>query len=246
MPDSATAPSSRWSFRPPLWAWLGVVAACTLMGNLGLWQLNRGEAKELLLQRYLAADAGTAEPLTADQAAQPDIYRKVIATGRYLADRQLLLDNQTLNKRPGVHAWTPLRLGDGSLVMVNRGWLPLAPDRSRAPPLPAPEGEIEIAGFWRTLPQPGMRMQSDNCADLAWPRIVQYPTVADLACLYPGERIADGLLLLSPEAAGGFEREWNFTLDVPPSKHYGYALQWFAFTATLLALFLKLNLKRKP
>jgi cytochrome oxidase assembly protein ShyY1 len=76
--------------------------------------------------------------------------------------------------------------------------------------------------------------------------VVEYPTAEDLACIYPDIKVAPGMLLLAPEAEHGFVREWT-QADVrfPPSRHYAYAAQWFAFGATLLFLFFKLNLKRR-
>ena len=54
------------------------------------------------------------------------------------------------------------------------------------------------------------------------------------------------MLLLAPEASDGYLRDWSQDdRRFPPQRHYGYAAQWFAFAATLLAIFLKLNLKRR-
>lgn len=235
----------RYSFRPPWWAWLATLALSALMINLGLWQYHRGQAKEALMRAYEEAAAAAATPLGADEAPHAEAMLRRSLSGEYLPQRQLLLDNQGLKRRPGYHAWTPLRQADGSLVMVSRGWVPADPDRSKLPLLEAPPGVVQVEGFWRPLPQAGLRVADDNCAERPFPRLVQYPTAADLACLYPGQRVAPGLLLLAPEVPGGYEREWNIGVEVPPQKHYGYSLQWFAFTATLLVLFIKLNLKRR-
>lgn len=237
--------SARWQFRPPFWAWLLTLAGIVAMGQLGLWQLHRGQAKQALQQAFLDADAATAQPLGADEPAAAEAVRKRVVDGEYLADRQLLLDNQTLERRPGYHAWTPLRRDDGTLVLVDRGWLPADPDRRRLPALPAPAGRQRVTGFWRPLPRPGLQRPPEPCRADDFPRVVQYPRAEDLACHYPGARVAAGLLLLAPQDPGGFERRWQFALEVPPEKHYGYALQWFAFALTALILFIKLNLKRR-
>jgi cytochrome oxidase assembly protein ShyY1 len=238
-------------FRPPLWAVAGTLAGCALMIWLGLWQWQRGVDKEAMRAQYVSASRVAAVTL-ASNAVAPAGYGAVSAAaeGRYLADRQLLLDNQVRNRVPGYHVWTPLRLADGGLLMVNRGWLPQNPDRRVLPALDVPAGPQRLAGLWRALPEPGLRLASGDCdpqrRTAPWPRVEQYPTAHDLACLY-GEPVAAGELLLSPEATGGYIREWAVGDNgFPPARHYGYAAHWFAFAATLFGLFIKLNLKRYP
>lgn len=239
------------SFRPPLWAVLGTIAGCALTAYLGLWQLHRGQAKQALDRQYAAA--ALQPPLPLNSAAAPPATLaavRVSVDGRYLADRQLLLDDQVRGETPGYDVWTPLRLADGRLLIVNRGWIPPGASRSELPPLPAPAGTVSLNGLWRSLPEPGIRLgpacDPAQAPAPQWPRTVLYPNVADLACLY-GEPVLAGELLLAPEADGGFVREWKVSSNgFPPARHYAYAAQWFAFALTLLALFLKLNLKRKP
>jgi cytochrome oxidase assembly protein ShyY1 len=79
-----------------------------------------------------------------------------------------------------------------------------------------------------------------------WPRLVLYPTAAELQCFY-GEPVLAGEVLLAPDLPGGYGRDWRINPPgFPPARHYAYAAQWFAFALTLLVLYLKLNLKRLP
>jgi surfeit locus 1 family protein len=166
------------------------------------------------------------------------------ARGIFDVERQLLLDNQSHERQPGYRVWTPLQLAHGGVVVVDRGWVPAGSDRSRPPALPAPGGEVTVSGFWRTVPEPGLRMEVDNCAPGPWPRIVQYPTVDELRCLY-GESVPGGLLLMDAEVPGGFVRAWNSGPELAPGKHYAYAAQWFAFAAVLVILFIVFSFRRK-
>lgn len=231
-----------WRFHPPLWAVLASLAGCAITGALGGWQLQRGAAKQELQARY--TDATTQAPVKLNPQVAGGIT-PVVASGRYLADRQLLLDNQTRQRRPGYKVWTPLRLPNGSLVLVNRGWVAGGGDRATAPELAAPTGEITVRGLWRALPQPGMRLDVPACrAAAAFPLIVNYPTAEELACVL-GEPVAAGELLLDPTEPGGFVREWTRVSEFPPEKHYAYAAQWFAFAATIAAIFFALNFKHE-
>lgn len=237
---------ARWQFQPRWWAVLGTMAGCALTISLGVWQLHRGQDKQALQDRYDAVGGQAEANLSADNAARKGEVQRAMAQGRYLEDRQLLLDNQTREREPGYEVWTPLRLHNGGLVIVNRGWFAGGGDRNWIPGLPAPQGDLDVHGLWRTLPEPGMRVKSGACSKaLKFPVLVNYPTAAEIACLL-GEPVADGVLLLDPQAPGGYVREWRTVSEFPPQRHYAYAAQWFAFAATLLFFFIKLNLKKQP
>lgn len=241
--------TSRWQFRPPWWAILGTVIGCAVTIRLGLWQWHRGLSREALDAQYQSAEAAKPVPLRVDTPVPSGAdATRVTVRGHYDGERQLLLDNQVHDRIPGYQVLSPVRLEAGGMALVNRGWVPQNPDRTIFPPLPTPAGVIEVSGLWRSLPQPALRLAIDNCPSdkTPWPRIVGYPTAADLRCLY-GADTAAGMLLLDPQAPDGFLREWTQAdRRFPPQRHYGYAAQWFAFAATLLTIFLKLNLKRRP
>ena len=233
---------SAWRFQPPWWAICGVIAGVGCLSALGTWQVHRGQAKQALLDRVAASVQAPLQDLNAQVMASESITH-VRVSGRYEAARQLLLDNQSHAQKPGYLVWTPLRLSDGSLIVVNRGWIPLT-NRAQLPALPAPEGAQQLSGYWQKLPQAGMRLASAPCTKAAkFPQIVNYPSAEELACLY-GEPLRSGELLLEKTVPDGYVREWTFDNGFPPTRHYGYALQWFALAATLLIIFLKLNLKR--
>jgi surfeit locus 1 family protein len=231
----------RW--QAPAWAWILTLPALALLCGLGLWQLQRGSAKQALDTQYARAADEPALQLTAGLQPPVQGVQRAQATGVWRADWQLLLDNQSYRKRPGYQVWTPLELADGSLLLVNRGWVPQNPDRRVKPELPLPSLPVQVSGYWRALPQPGLRLPAgETCAEPDFPQVVQYPEAAQLACLLPAP-VLPGLLLLDPEAPSGFVRDWRIAAEVPPTRHYGYAAQWFAFAATLLFLFIKLNFK---
>lgn len=246
MTSMPPATPRRWQFRPPLWAWLGLLPLLALLLTLGTWQLQRGQQKLALQATLDGALTRPAEPLHRDDPAPAEQGgRHVTAQGRYLDARQLLLDNEGHEGRPGYHVLTPLQLDDGTLVLVNRGWVPQDGDRRRLPTVEVGGEPRRVDGLWRPLPTPGLRLAVDNCGGTGWPRVVQYPQAADLRCLL-GDAVLPGVLLLSPQAADGYVRDWRVSAGFPPERHYAYAAQWYAFAATLLFLFVKLNLKKIP
>ena len=231
-------------FRPRLWALGLTIVLVAAMCALGTWQIDRGQEKAALLARYAAAADAPPREVTAGTWAEPGQVERAIVRGSFDGSRQLLLDNQSHNRQPGYRVWTPLMLEHGGVLIVDRGWIPGGGDRSALPPLTVPQGEVRFSGYWRTLPEPGMRLEVDNCAVAPWPRIVQYPTVDELRCLY-GESVPGGLLLMDADAPGGYVREWGASPELSPSKHYGYAAQWFAFAAVLIGFFIVLSFRPK-
>jgi surfeit locus 1 family protein len=231
------------AFRAPAWAWLLTAAGVALFGSLAAWQVSRGQAKEAMVASLVDV-AAPAQPLSAAAPApRPLELRRASATGTYLAGRQLLQDGQSLRHRPGYHVWTPLRLAGGGVVMVNRGWIGL--DRAGFDGS-APAGTVELRGFWRTLPEPGLRLgEGGNCpAGRGYPAVVVYPAAEDLACLV-GEPVLPGLLLLDADLPGGFARHWG-DLGFPPQRHYGYAVQWLGLAVAAVVIFFLVNRKRTP
>ncbi|MES2489230.1 MAG: SURF1 family protein [Pseudomonadota bacterium] len=234
---------ARWQFRPPLWAVLGMVPALALLVSLGTWQLHRGQDRAAMLAQYASAGEQAAVAFDPHQPATKQPVH-VQLRGHFEDQRQLLLDNQSNQKRPGYEVLTPLRLADGTLLLVNRGWIPQSGTRDQPPSPTAPQGEQLITGYWHALPEPGMRLGQPACEKATrFPQIVNYPNVAELRCTL-GEQVLNGDVLLDANVEGGFVREWNFDNGFPPSRHYGYAAQWYALALTLIAFFIKLNLKR--
>ena len=142
---------------------LPAVAALLMLALLvsaGFWQLRRAEVKRAIVVEQ--ADRGDKEPLILEPgvAATASLeglrHRRVSAAGHYRNDIQYLLDNRTHNQVAGYHVLTPFRLqGSDAHLLVNRGWLPVGPDRGRLPDvIVAEQAVLEQSGTfsWR-LPE---------------------------------------------------------------------------------------------
>ena len=239
----------RYRFAPPLWGVVLALVTIGLMAGLGLWQIQRGEGKqEMLAQRQAASKSAPKDFASAIDLsdAMPAYGQRYTVSGRMDADRQILFDNQVHDERIGYRVWTPVVLDDGRRVLVDRGWVPLGPQGRSEPPDPsAPQGEVTMTGLWRDLPRPGMRLGDTAACDAqGWPRVLNYPTIEQLRCQYTGP-VINGLLLLDEADARGFVRDWNQQLvRMPPVRHFGYALQWFAMAVAVAVIFLVINLRR--
>lgn len=236
-------------WRAPWWAWSGYLPLIALLSALGLWQAQRGLAKQALAAAETRVSA--AVPWQADLEARwaPAVLAEV--RGHYLPGRWLLLDNQTAQRRPGYHLWGLFEAetadGGAAVLLVSRGWVPLHREREALPHYPFPEGRQTLQGYWRPLPRAGLPLRpATDCREAVLPMIVQYPTIDTLRCL-TGTALADGVLLLLPDAGDPVGlRAWSLTAGVPATRHFGYAAQWFTFALVLTYFFVTLNFRTRP
>jgi surfeit locus 1 family protein len=223
------------------------VAAIALFVSLGTWQLDRAREKRALVDSFQRGADATVE-LGAGVAfdALPR-YQHVRAAGQYLPDRQVLIDNMPSQAgKPGYRVLTPLRVAGAAdrLLLVDRGWVPLGASRDSLPDVQVSAVARTVSGRLDVLPAPGVRVGEAGVAgDAGWPRVLNFPREADLERAL-GEPVEARILLLDPAAPDGYERAWRPALQFGPERHYGYAVQWFAFGAVALILFVALNLRR--
>lgn len=211
--------------------------------NLGLWQLRRADEKQALLDAYANGQQQTVSLLEHDAASLPR-YQRVAVSGTYDSGRQILLDNMpSASGRPGYNVLTPLRLADGSLILVNRGWLPLGRDRATLPEISLPEHPVEVTGLMDQLPRPGLRLGTPPVVAAGqWPQVLVYPEHMQLEAVY-GPGLLARILLLDPAAMYGYERSWQPRFGLTPNGHIGYAVQWFALAAAALAIYVFVSSK---
>jgi surfeit locus 1 family protein len=243
------------------WVLLATVLAVLLTARLGWWQLDRAAQKNALqtamatqqalpplglvdLPRPLAALA--AAPLTASAAAPPAApvapawqHRAVVLQGQWLDQHTVYLDNRQMNTRVGFFVVTPLLLGDGTAVLVQRGWLPRdLVDRTRLLPVPTPPGPVQVLGRLAPgvprlyeLGEAGTGLIRQNLDVAAFARETGL-ALRPLAVLQEEVPAGAGGSL----QADGLQRQWPApALGV--HKHHGYAFQWFALCALCAGLY---------
>jgi surfeit locus 1 family protein len=224
---------------------IAAIGLASLTARLGVWQLDRAAQKQAIqasidTRRDLPALPAGELARTLD-AAREQHYRRIELEGRWLADRTVYLDNRPMDGRVGFIVLTPLLMGDGSAVVVQRGWLPRdAVDRTRIAPYRTPEGTVRVLG--RIAPSPGRLYEFDGAASGPIRQnvdVVEFARETGLV-LHPlsVQQMADPGL-----ADDGLRRLWPIiTADV--HKHYGYAFQWFALSALTIALYVWFQLIR--
>jgi surfeit locus 1 family protein len=225
---------------------VATLLAMAVTARLGVWQLSRAAQKEALQS---ALDSRSSLPelrqstLPADEAqAVAQHYRPVRLQGEWKQGTTVFLDNRQMNGRPGFFVLTPLMLGPGDAVLVQRGWTPRNTlDRTRVQPVPTPAGRIEVIG--QMAPAPGRLF--DFAGPAASGVIRQNLALVDFSREL-GVTLRPWTVLQSDTpgiAVDGLLRQWpRPAADI--HKHYGYAFQWFGLCALLAGLYVWFQLLR--
>jgi surfeit locus 1 family protein len=222
---------SRGGLRARVFVAVATLAAVTLFVTAGNWQRARMEQKNALRTQYDAATRAEPLSLTAlSAAADPRAlrYRRAFAIGEFDASGQIFIDNRVYRGRAGYHVVTPLRLDDGRIALVNRGWVAPGPTRATLPDAPPPvgivrvEGRLNVAGPGDPRPKGALWQHVDPVA---------YATVTGLAVL-------PVVIEQAPPVEGdALVRDWPVP-DFGVEKHRIYMVQWYTFAALALALWI--------
>ena len=226
-------------FAPRLVTTAAAVAMLALLLWLGHWQLRRADEK---YQRQALFEQRLAEGPVTLTGSVPDatslLYRRVRARGTWVAEGQVYIDNRIREGRAGFDVVAPLRLeGRGEAVLVNRGWIARGPQYPAGPPVEVPAGVVEVAGLATRPPARVLELSPETVTGNVWQnlsieRYAQRMRMELLPVVVLAEAPAPGLARVE-------ERP-----DTGVAKHIEYALTWFALAATVLVLWVALNLKR--
>lgn len=234
-----------WRFRPGRVPTLSVILLCPLLALLGFWQLDRAEQKRQLQDAF---DSGAQTVVleaasVGESMAELPRYQRVVMEGHYESERQFLLDNMTHGGVAGYQVLTPFAPeGGDTRVLVDRGWIPKAFGTSLLPDVDVEENRRQVSGRITRLPRPGLELAAGAPALPEWPRVVQFPVMDELAESL-GAPLAVRMVWLDAAEADGFVRDWQ-PVEFGPERHLAYAVQWFAMSATVMIIYVALNLKR--
>ena len=226
--------------------WFVVALACSaLTFRFGIWQLSRAHQK--LANAALIAERGTLPPLAPDalardaEGAQAQWQRHIALKGRWDTAHTVFLMNRTMDERAGFLVTTPLRLPDGSAVIVQRGWVARDDsDPMKVPALPMRGGDVIVSG--RVAPWPAHWIDiGQGAGGPVRQNIELAPLAAETGlALRPLTVIEEANAV---NALDGMRRDWSAP-ETGVATNYGYAVQWFAMSVGFLGLYVWLQFLR--
>lgn len=213
--------------------WIGFhllcLAAVVGMIGLGLWQLRRLDEKQAFNSRvteHTNADVVPLDSVLLDGPADELSYRRVSTTGTYLSDPQFEVVNVTQSGTTGRNMINALQLADGSLIIVNRGFVPTGT------PLPAPPpGEVQVLARLKDGQVAGTGQPSDDGSQA----LTEIRRV-DLAAL--GQQFDQPLAPMYLELLESNRAEPDSVSPVAfpelsDGPHLSYAVQWAIFSISV-------------
>ncbi|MFE6228668.1 MULTISPECIES: SURF1 family protein [unclassified Streptomyces] len=220
------------------WVILTLVALVLIpvMVELGFWQFHRHErrvAQNTLIEDNLKARPVPVEELTSPGHVVPraDYWRQVTATGTFDTAHEVVVRRRTSSDdRIGAHVLTPLVLRDGTVVLVNRGWVPAAANQRDYPDVPpAPKGEVTVTGRLKADETTG----ASGIKDLKGlpDRQVMLISSGQQAELIGREVLGGYIEQTEPEATGGSPEQIPAPDHDSIGAHMAYAVQWWLFAA---------------
>jgi surfeit locus 1 family protein len=191
---------------------LALLVAATCV-RLGIWQLARRHQRRARNAAAVAARDRPPVELSGAVAAESVLDRRVHARGVYDFANERMWRPRSFEDMPGVDLVTPLRLPDGSAVLVDRGWARSADayhvDQSalREPDstaivglaLAAPRGHGDVDPKRESLPY----------------------------------RLLPFVVQALPDGRGAGLRRWPAP-ELTDGPHLSYAIQWFSFATIIV------------
>lgn len=224
---------------------MGLLIACTALvfvvfAALGTWQLARLSWKLDLIARVeqRAHAKEVAAPLVGQWpqlTASNDEYRRIRIVGEFIAGQDTQVQAVT-ERGAGFWVVTPLRLADGSAVMVNRGFIPTDATRTVAPATSDPHHISTVTGLLRMTQPGGAFLRDNDPLNQRWySRDVQ--AIAKAIGL---NHVAPYFVDADASFASLAETSVNNTLVVPMggltvinfhNNHLVYAITWYALAS---------------
>jgi len=213
-----------------LFGWGLALMAMALFSIAGVWQWRRMHEKQASLDaaQQVLADRN-ANPLSmAADTQRTRTYDWAAGAGMFDARGALLLDNQQNQGRNGVRVYRIFAPDQGSPLLVDLGWLPIGGDR-KFPQIPRSEGRMEVTGLLMPPPSSGLVLGAGIEREGGGWLLTRVDPVAIASSTGLSAPLAPRVLRLDPELPIGYARDLDILPNtLPPQRHLGYAVQWFA------------------
>lgn len=225
-----------------------VLLVAGICARLGIWQLDRRterQARNVVIEERLGLPTIELDGASGDTSGL--IFRVAEARGEYDVDRAIVLAGRSHQGAAGAHLLVPLRLSDGTAVMVNRGWVPALDAAKIDPTDHVPTGPVRARGLLIAFPEirsSGDGSRSDGAPPEDFRRLWYRMDIERWQAQSPYHLAPVYIQELPVEPAG------RIPVPLPEPElddgpHLGYAIQWFSFALIALVGWTVLLIRRR-
>jgi surfeit locus 1 family protein len=211
--------------------------------GLGTWQVERKAWKEALIAALTERLGAPPQALPAQATWQNldpaiDEYRRVKFTAQFDHAAEALVYGAASAFRPdvsgpGYWVFTPARLTDGSLIMVNRGFVPEDRKDPKSRAAGQVTGPVEIVGALRWPDARHWFTPNDDAAHNLW---FNRDPAAIAAAKRLGAVAPFFVEMEAPVPPGGLPSPGKIVVNLP-NNHLQYAITWYGLAAALVGVF---------
>ncbi len=233
----------KYRFKPTLIPTLAFLFFLPLLLCLGFWQLDRAEQKTDIL--FTLKQSQSEQALSLEETLQDpkavQYFGIELPPGKFQPDSDILLMHKSYNQQHGYHVLTPFEISpDQPKILVNRGFIK---KDSKLNIPPSPIQTLPVYGII-DLPRPELFILGDNIINPEQkPLEIQRVDVTQLSEITQDEYYPV-VVLANNELNDGLVRDWQIITTMPPEKHIGYAVQWFALALCLMVIYIVVNIKK--
>jgi surfeit locus 1 family protein len=244
---------ARYTFHAKFWHSLLVWLIVVLFLQLSSWQWHRYHLKLDLAASYQAQNKAAAIPLTTALAkaklqtnTSEHVFIKVVATGHYDNQHQIVLDNRSFANKTGYEVLTPLILDTkpGTILLVNRGFIPSGKYWHMLPDLHIGSTQVTLQGI---LTKPTKAFSLGPVIEASqnpWPLRAARIDLTELQGRYE-KPLLPYVLLLAPQQSGSYPCQWSYP-QLFAERSLGYTFQWLALACITIILWLVMSIKKNP
>jgi surfeit locus 1 family protein len=227
--------------RPKLIPWLFFLSALAITLVLGTWQVARLQWKTDLMARIERAK--TEAPLAVlpanDELAAHE-FARVALTGTWIPGVEFHITPRYHKDKLGYHIFAPLKLADGRIVLVNRGWVPADRKNPETRIKSTAKGSAALVGMIRIGPDRNYFTPENQPQKNIW-------FGRDIAAMTQTANLKN----VAPVTVDAIGRAESASPLVPfdgeiklYNQHLSYILTWYGLALAVLVIFLVYHYKR--
>ena len=214
-----------------------------ILCGLGVWQLQRKAWKENLVATMTARLDVKPQPLPprsqwAKLTQATDEFRRVEFTAEFLPGEEALVYTpgsplRSDVKGPGYWVFAQARLPGGSIVVVDRGFVPLERKDAASRAEGVPKGTVDIVGVLRWPEERSTFTPREEAGGNVW--FLRDPAAMSAR----GRWDAQAPFYIdqeSPVPPGGWPKPGRLEVHLP-DNHLQYAITWFGLAAGLIGVY---------